>query len=210
MKYILLHGLGQTGSSWEKTINAMEEEGEVRDISCPNLKHWLQDRKACYGSLYRGLEDYCGQFDEPICLGGLSLGGILAMQYGIEHPEKVKSLVLIGAQYTMPKMLLKLQNLFFHLMPEKTFQKIGFAKTDFIGLCWSMAQLEFTDDLKKIRCKVLAVCGEQDRANKDATLQLAERIQNAEVCIIEGAGHEVNTDNPKKLGEVLGRFWREP
>lgn len=48
MKYILLHGLGQTGSSWEKTINAMEEEGEVRDISCPNLKHWLQDRKACY------------------------------------------------------------------------------------------------------------------------------------------------------------------
>ena len=82
MKYILLHGLGQTGSSWEKTINAMAEEGEVRDILCPNLKYWLQDRKACYGSLYRGLEDYCGQFDEPICLGGLSLGGILLCNMG--------------------------------------------------------------------------------------------------------------------------------
>lgn len=209
MKYILLHGLGQTAASWEKTINAMTEEGQRRELFCPNLADWLQDRKVCYDTLYRALEDYCGQFDEPICLGGLSLGGILAMQYGIEHPEKVQSLVLIGAQYTMPKMLLKLQNFLFHLMSEKTFQKIGFEKADFISLCRSMAELEFTDDLKKIRCKVLAVCGEQDKANKAATLQLGERIQHAEVCIIEGAGHEVNTEHPKKLGEVLERFWKE-
>lgn len=132
------------------------------------------------------------------------------MQYGIEHPEQVQSLVLIGAQYTMPKMLLKLQNVLFHFMPEKTFQKIGFEKADFISLCRSMADLEFTDDLRKICCKVLAVCGEKDKANKAATLQLGERIQHAEVRIIEGAGHEVNTDDPNTLGEVLERFWREP
>ena len=29
------------------------------------------------------------------------------MQYAIEHPEKMNSLVLIGTQYEMPKYLLK-------------------------------------------------------------------------------------------------------
>lgn len=88
MKYILLHGLGQTASSWEKTINAMAEEGKVWDISCPNLTDWLQDRKVCYDTLYRALEDYCGQFDEPICLGGLSLGESLRCSTGLSIPRR--------------------------------------------------------------------------------------------------------------------------
>lgn len=208
MKYILLHGLGQTADSWEEMLEVMEER-QKREIFCPNLADWMQDREVCYDTLYRALEAYCREIEEPICLGGLSLGGILAMQYGIEHPEKVKSLVLIGAQYTMPKMLLKVQNILFRFMPERTFGKIGFTKIDFISLCSSTAELEFTADLKKISCKTLVVCGERDKANKAAALQLGERIRYAEVCIIEGAGHEVNTDQPKKLGEVLEQFWGE-
>ena len=49
-----------------------------------------------YDTLYRTLETYCEQFEEPLNICGLSLGGILAMQYAIEHPEKMNSLVLIG------------------------------------------------------------------------------------------------------------------
>ena len=40
---------------------------------------------------------------------GLSLGGILALQYAIEHPEHIHALALIGTQYTMPKTLLRIQ-----------------------------------------------------------------------------------------------------
>ena len=162
MNYILLHGLGQTSSSWDETIQTLNEEW---NIFCPGLSDWILGKQPCYDTLYKAFENYCEQFDDTLCLVGLSLGGILAMQYSIEHPEKVKSLVLIGTQYKMPKRLLKLQNVLFHLMPDSEFSKLGFQKSDFISLCKSMMNLDFSHHLKDIRCKVLVVCGEKDRAN---------------------------------------------
>jgi len=83
MKTILLHGLGQTSSSWNATINTM---GKSEDILCPNLFDWFGDKEVCYQALYFAFSEYCKQFSEPINICGLSLGGILALQYGIENP----------------------------------------------------------------------------------------------------------------------------
>lgn len=204
MKCILLHGLGQTATSWNDTARMLSDEYEVL---CPNLSDWLSDKTPCYDTLYQALERYCGQFQEPLHICGLSLGGILAMQYGIEHPEKVKSLVLIGTQYIMPKRLLKLQNLMFRIMPRSSFENMGFQKADFISLCNSMAELDFKEELKKISCSVLVVCGEKDKANKTASLELQQQIKNAELVIVENAGHEINQENPTRLGEILKVFW---
>lgn len=205
MNYILLHGLGQTSSSWDETIQTLNEDW---NIFCPGLSDWILGKQPCYDTLYKIFENYCEQFDDTLCLVGLSLGGILAMQYSIEHPEKVKSLVLIGTQYKMPKRLLKLQNVLFHLMPDSEFSKLGFQKSDFISLCKSMIDLDFSHHLKDIRCKVLVVCGEKDRANRSASLQLAELIPDAEFITILGAGHEVNIDCPFQLGEKLNNFFQ--
>lgn len=173
---------------------------------CPDLSGWLCGM-ACYSNLYHALEEYCGQFHEPLNLCGLSLGGILALQYGIEHSEKLNSLALIAAQYTMPKNLLRFQNIIFHVMPDSSFQKMGFQKADFISLSKSMMDLNFENDLRKIRCRVLVICGEQDRQNKSASLQLKEKIPQAELAIIANAGHEVNVDNPVGLGTALDAFF---
>ena len=76
MKFIFLHGLGQTAASWRPTIETMGDEFE---IFCPDLLDWCKDREACYSDLYQGLEEYCRQFKEPLHVCGLSLGGILAI-----------------------------------------------------------------------------------------------------------------------------------
>ena len=89
---------------------------------------------------------------------------VRAGQYVIEHAEKVASLVLIGTQYIMPKRLLKFQNMIFHLMPNRSFRKMGFGKKDFISLSKSMIDLDFQKDLEKINCRVLVLCGEKDKA----------------------------------------------
>ena len=136
-KCIMLHGLGQSSESWSDTVKVFNDDFEVL---CPNLSDWLSGKTPCYDTLYRALETYCEQFEEPLNICGLSLGGILAMQYAIEHPEKVKSLVLIGTQYEMPKYMLKIQNLIFRIMPCSAFEKMGFQKTDFINLCKSMTE----------------------------------------------------------------------
>ena len=71
-----------------------------------------------------------------------------------------------------------------------------------------MMDLDFSHHLKDIRCKVLVVCGEKDKANKSASLQLAELIPDAEFITISGAGHEVNIDCPSELSENLNNFFK--
>ena len=204
MKHILLHGLGQSAISWTDTVKNMEP---IDDILCLNLSEWLPDGTACYTGLYDGLAKYCAQLEGPLNLCGLSLGGILALQYGIEHPDRVNSLVLIGTQYVMPKKLMKFQNALFHLMPKNAFSNMGFPKRSFIKLCNSMVHLDFTEGLGQLRCPVLIVCGEKDEANKTASVQMKEQIPNAELVMIPGAGHEVNRDAPAELGKAVSDFF---
>lgn len=72
-----------------------------------------------------------------------------------------------------------------------------------------MAELNFKNELKKISCPVLIVCGDKDKINKRASLELQQQIENAEIVIIENAGHEVNTDRPILLGQKLNVFFKQ-
>ena len=103
----------------------------------------------------------------------------MALNYAIDHPDKVKALVLIAAQYKMPKELLKVQNMLFHLMPNSAFNKMGFKKADVISLCGTMAELDFSDSLHKVSCPVLIVCGEKDKANKKTSKELCHYLNNS-------------------------------
>jgi len=38
-------------------------------------------------------------------------------------------------------------------------------------------------------------------------MELADRLTNAELCIIEGANHEINIEMPEKLAELIKRFY---
>lgn len=204
MKYIFLHGLGQKPSAWDDVVQAMSGQS---DISCPDLWKWLSNAEPCYSKLYQELEAYCARFDEPLNLCGLSLGGILALNYAIEHCEKVSSLALIGTQVSMPKRLLKLQNMMFRLMPDSTFRRMGIDKKGVIKLSKSMMDLDFRQNLKQIGCPTLVICGEKDTANKAASLELKGQIPDAELLIVPGAGHEVNTDASAELGKRLENFF---
>lgn len=206
MNCMMLHGLGQTASSWDKTAAGMQNGFTV---ICPEMSDWLRGKAPCYESLYQGMEQACERLEGPIYLCGLSLGGMLALQYGIKHPEKVKALALIGVQYATPRGLMRLQNMAFRLMPRSVFQQMGWEKGDLIALCRSMISLDFSENLDKIRCPALILCGEGDRANRPAALRLSERIEKAKLDWIPQAGHEVNRDHPAALSRKLQEFFSQ-
>lgn len=206
MKKLFLHGLGQTAASWDKTAAAA---GVSTDALCPELLSWLPKGEADYGTLYRALEAYGASVEGPFDLCGLSLGGVLALQYGIEHPNKLRSLVLIGTQYTMPRRLLQLQNMLFHLMPQRAFRSLGLERSAFIQLSRSMMELDFQDQLCQISCPVLVLCGEKDKPNRAAAAGLERLLPQARLELVPGAGHEVNRDCPEQLGQRLAAFWQE-
>ena len=196
--------MGQTPASWEKTISYLEND---KQILCPDLAEIIGGREVTYQNLYEAFSEVCDEIDGPIDLCGLSLGGVLALSYAVNHPKKINSLVLIAAQYKMPKKLLRFQNALFRFMPKSTFQQTGFEKKQFIQLCETMMELDLSESINKISCPALVVCGNRDRANKKASMDLAGILEHADIEIVEGSGHEINIDAPEKLAKVLQAFY---
>lgn len=143
------------------------------------------------------------QETEPFILCGLSLGGVLALDYAIRHKNKVSSLVLIGTQYKVPTLLIDLQNLIFRIMPSKSFDSMGLSKSSTIKLAHSMRSLDFGDRLCEIACPVTIICGEKDNANMNASKQLNVLLPQSKLHIIPGAGHEINKFAPEAISSII-------
>ena len=201
---ILVHGLGQTDKSWDKVKGILNQDNI--NIETPNLFEIAKNYQLTYENVFTVFVDYCNSFSDKLNLVGLSLGGILAIDYAILHPEKVNSITLCGVPYEMPKKLLKIQNFIFKLMPKRTFENMGVSKGNFIQLTNSMAELNIKEKISKLKCHTLVICGEKDSANIESANKLNENIKNSELKIIKNAGHEVNIDAPEKFAEIIKGF----
>ena len=162
-KVILIHGSGHKAASWNETVSRLDCRG---DVLCPELSSLLLGKEASYPNLRAAFGAYCAQAGGPVHLCGLSLGGILALDYTLEHPEAVKTLVLIGTPHKVPKAAFALQNVVFRLLPQSTFASMAFDKKNTFALGNSMRDLDFSGRVQKIRCPTLILCGEKDRARR--------------------------------------------
>lgn len=91
---ILVHGLGQDEKSWNEVKKQLNNNGI--NVETPNLFSIVKNYQVNYENIYRTFADYCNSFNGKINLVGLSLGGVLAIDYIIEFPEKINSITLIG------------------------------------------------------------------------------------------------------------------
>lgn len=206
MNILFLHGLGQNAESWETTIENINSE---HSSICLKLNDLVCKNELTYQNLYSRLSKFCSASKKPVNLCGLSLGGVLAMNYAIDHPEAVRSLVLIATPYKMPKHLLRFQNLLFRFFPNSMFQQLGLTRQEMISLCSEMMDLDFSEKLNRISCPVLLLCGKKDRSNQQSSRNLASLIEDAQLQIVEHSGHEINLDAPLQLADILNGFYSE-
>ena len=206
---ILVHGLGQDAKSWNEIKNQLNNNGI--NVETPNLFSIVKNYQVNYDNMYKTFADYCNSFNEKINLVGLSLGGVLAIDYITEFPEKVNSIILIGTPYEIPKTIFTVQNIIYKFMPKRIFEKLGCSKRDMISLLDSMKNLSIPDKAPHIKSSTLIICGEKekDNINMKSAKQLNKVIQNSKFKIIENAGHEVNIDNPIKLASIIYDFWKD-
>lgn len=201
---IFVHGSGHKAASWDKTISHLTNQ---EDILCPELSSILQGKEASYENLYASFAKYCSQVQGQLHLCGLSLGGILALNYALDYPEKVITLVLIGTPYQIPKAAFGFQNLIFKLLPKSAFESMAFDKNGTFALMNSLKNLDFSVRAGKVTCPVLILCGQKDSANRKSADFFLQNMKNASLKIIENAGHVVNEENPKALAEILDEFY---
>ena len=205
MKNILIHGLGQNNRDWDTIKTVLEARG-ISSIA-PDLFDLARGRKLDYPTVYQAFSELCESYKDKLNLCGLSLGGLLALNYAIQYPKKINSLVLIGTPFEIPKGLLKFQNFVFKLIPKSAFQSMGVSKKDFIRLSKSMAELNFMESATALDCPALILCGAKDKTNMESAKRFHEAMKNSKLVIVEDSGHEVNKDNPRKLVSILQDFW---
>lgn len=206
MKKILVHGSGHRADSWNKVTSYIKNN---KDILCPNLSVIINGKEASYTNLYSSFAEYCNKIDGKIELCGLSLGGILALNYAIDYLDKVEKLVLIGTPHKVPKLIFSIQNVIFKFLPKSIFETMAFNKKDIFTLGNTMKKLDFSNVVKNIKCQTLVICGEKDNANIKSAHYLAENIKNAKLEIIKNTGHIINEENPEELSQLLIEFWKE-
>lgn len=204
MTKVFIHGSGHKSSSWNEVVKNMHYN---EDILCPDLSSILNGKEASYSNLYSSFIDYCNKIEGEIDLCGLSLGAILALNYAIEYPGKVKSLVLIGTPYKVPKFMFRIQNIIFRLLPKSTFKGMVFNKKDTFILGNTMKELDFSNNVQVIICPTLIICGEKDKANMKSAHFLSENIKGSKLNIIKQTGHVVNEENPKELARILNDYY---
>ena len=205
MRKILIHGSGHKGTSWNETIKYMQDN---KDILCPDLSSILNGKEASYTNLYSSFVEYCNKIDGQIDLCGLSLGGILALNYAIDYPNKVEKLVLIGTPHKVPKVMFSIQNIIFKFLPKSLFETMAFNKKDTFVLGKTMKKLDFSNRVQNVKCPTLVICGEKDSANIKSAYYLSENIKNAKLEIMKNAGYIINEENPKELSKLLIEFWK--
>lgn len=67
-----------------------------------------------------------------------------------------------------------------------------------------------TDDLTKIKAKVLIIAGDKDIIREEHTVEIYQHIPNAQLCILPGETHYIPASNPALFNEIVGKFLEKP
>lgn len=68
-------------------------------------------------------------------------------------------------------------------------------------------RMDFSDELDKIQCKTLIVCGEEDHATPlDISKMMVNKIKNSRLEVIANASHHIPIETPVQLSKVISKF----
>jgi len=157
-------------------------------------------------------------------VAGHSMGGATAMQMSLDYATRVSGLVLVGTGArlrVLPAILEGTLSNFqstielvceYAYSPRTSRQLVRHGQRQMLKVAPQTVHDDFAacdgfdvmDRLADIRCPTLVVCGTDDRLTPPKySALLAERIHNAQLRFIEGAGHMVMIEKPEVLGEAI-------
>lgn len=146
---------------------------------------------------------------EQMSLVGVSLGAVVALDAAIRAPECVSHLVLAAGQVNPPKSVMRAQKLVFSLMPARRLAALGVEKKRFLQALDEAAAVDYRSQLGRVKARTLVLVGANDKPNLPAAQALAAGIPGARLEIVEGAGHQLNTDAPDRFNELVYAFLAE-
>lgn len=241
---VLGHALGADRDMWRRVLPLLPQDLNVilwelpghgnsglLDVDIEEATRGGVGAPAVAESLHRGLGDL-GVEDQPFILGGLSLGGTVALAYAEAYPELLESLVVFGSGPALlpPTTWTDRVNLVLtrglEPLADPTMERwfsASFRQGDgkqavqetrdtlaqtspegYAECCLVIAGTDLRPDLGLITVPAYVVVGENDGGmGPEAGKELVEALPNAQLKVIEGAAHLMAVEAPEQVAAVI-------
>ncbi|NFH79705.1 alpha/beta hydrolase [Clostridium botulinum] len=140
---------------------------------------------------------------------GFSDGGNTALHLGLKYHNRIKSLILNGANFNPNgvKFLVQAPVIMEYYISRlfSLFSNKAKNNRDILNLMVSNPKLS-EEQLQKIKIPALVVAGDNDMIKENHTKLISRLIQNSEVNIISNSSHFVASENPKEFNNVVEDF----
>lgn len=95
---VLIHGWGMHAAYWQTMVDVLEGDYRVHCIDLPGHgKSEYHNEQSIYNFVARLVQTIDSVSGRAVHLIGWSLGGLLSQQLTLQHPDRIKSLVLIAS-----------------------------------------------------------------------------------------------------------------
>lgn len=224
MKLVLVHGSGGSAKFWHyqterfTDCDAIDLPGHPEGEPCTSVDDYVEWLRGYLKE--RGYQD--------VVLAGHSLGGAIAMLYGLKYPQELKALILIdtGARLRVnpdylsscgdgiediaawlrnwePRYALVSPDVRELLLKEKARVGPAVQLNDF--LCCD--KFDVIDRVHQIRLPTLVLCGSEDAMTPvKYSRYLADKIEGARLLVITGATHLLPAERPQEVNKAIEEF----
>ncbi len=235
---VFVNSLGSDYRIWDDMMSAFSTYDCIRyDLrghglsDCPSAPYSIRHHSNDLAELLTKLN-----VNQAIVIG-ISVGGMVAMDYASEHPDKVKALVLLD---TFPKIGTstmwdeRINTLRAHGMahlgdailarwfaPSFKYGNpslyCGFYNMltrmpveGYTGTCESIRDADLTESAKSISCSTLVLCGAEDASTPPELVRgITDIIPNSRYVEIKNAGHLPCVENPIETALAITNFLKD-
>ena len=210
---ILLHGNGEDGSYFTHQLPYFSRRYRV--LALDTRGHGMSPRGEGPFTIRRFSEDLLQFMDEQEIpsahILGFSDGGNIALCFALAHPERVRSLILNGANLHASGVKRSVQ------LPIEIGYRIAslFARrsagarrnAEMLGLMVNDPNID-PDELKKLTVPTLVIAGTKDMIREEHTRLMAEKLPNSRLILLPG-DHFIANKNPEAFNRAVDQFLQE-
>jgi len=229
------HALGCDGSMWDDLANDLAQEHRV--VCFDHRGHGRSDAPPGPYTLAELAQDAARLLDElttgPVVFIGLSMGGMVAQELALRHPEKIQALVIAnsssgydeagravwrqriasvesgGLAAVVDGAMQRWFHPGFHAAQPATVQRwrrrvLATDPQGYAATCHALMTFSTTERLPQIRVPTLVIAGELDQGTPVAMAQtIAQGIPGAQLAVLKEASHLSVLEQPAAFSAAV-------